>query len=357
MFNSIFETLNLLINFAHYDAQHQFVFQNPATINFERIIDLHHFVSYFLIIILVTVLWLLIGIIDIFIIIPNFSDIANIFIKNKEMLYSFYLKIVKNENREIRRLYRYGGLRMFDRFYVFLDKVTFYNVPYIIGVHYMVSKKTMQKLLGVQEYFDLILKFGFLYLVCDSIEYCKTFEEEKFLEFCWTVIPCIILGTIAIPSFFTLYVNEEILNPGLTIKLIGHQWYWSLDYTDLFPYWFNLTNNTLDPDNYVIDSYMIPTEFLNFQSKYIDEIEFRLLEVDEPLILPIRLHIRLIITADDVLHSFAMPAMGLKIDAVPGRLNQLELFIKRTVYFLDNVVKFVELDMDLCQFKFAQLIL
>jgi cytochrome c oxidase subunit 2 len=81
---------------------------------------------------------------------------------------------------------------------------------------------------------------------------------------------------------------------------------------------------------------MEPEEFLNLKKG-----SFRLLETEEPLLLPIRLHIRLLISGFDVLHSFAMPSMGLKVDAVPGRLNQLELFIKRAVYFSVNVAKFV----------------
>lgn len=348
MFNSIFETLNLLLNFSYYDAQHQIVFQNPATINFERIIDLHHFVSYFLIIILGIVLWLIIGIIDIFIMIPSFVDITNIFIKNKWKIYSYYICIKKYDRW-------CDPIIIIDDILCLIEKAAF-NVLYMnYPIEKVYPNRTMKKMMILLELCDLVIKFAFLYLVCDSAVYFKQFKENKILEFSWTVIPCIILGLIAIPSFFTLYINEEILNPGLTIKLIGHQWYWSLDYTDLFPYWYNLTTKTLDPDNYVIDSYMIPTEFLNI-SKNINLMQFRLLEVDEPLFLPIRLHIRLIITADDVLHSFAMPAMGLKIDAVPGRLNQLELFIKRPVYFLDNVVKYVELDMDLCPFKYMLLI-
>ena len=111
----------------------------------------------------------------------------------------------------------------------------------------------------------------------------------------------------------------------------------SYDYTDLFPYWFNLVSESIDIDDFVIESYMEPEEFLKT-----DFASFRLYETEEPLFLPVRVHLRLMISSFDVLHSFAMPSMGLKVDAVPGRINQLELFIKRTVYFLVNVVKFVE---------------
>lgn len=110
----------------------------------------------------------------------------------------------------------------------------------------------------------------------------------------------------------------------------------SYDYTDLFPYWFNLVAESVDIDDFVIESYMEPEEFLGT-----DVASFRLYETEEPLFLPVRVHLRLMISSFDVLHSFAMPSMGLKVDAVPGRINQLELFIKRTVFSLDNVVKFV----------------
>lgn len=120
----------------------------------------------------------------------------------------------------------------------------------------------------------------------------------------------------------------------------------SYDYTDLFPYWFNLVTESIDIDDFVIESYMEPEEFLRT-----DVVSFRLYETEEPLFLPVRVHLRLMISSFDVLHSFALPSMGLKVDAVPGRINQLELFIKRSVCFSVNVVRFVVLDMLLCLLK------
>jgi cytochrome c oxidase subunit 2 len=206
-----------------------------------------------------------------------------------------------------------------------------------------------KQVITINEHINVYLKFVFSYLLINKGIINQKFIEDKQLEFAWTLIPCLILATISIPSFYVLYINEEILNPGLTVNIMGHQWYWSFDYTDLFPYWYNLSENSVDIDDFVIDSYMEPEEFLNLKKG-----NFRLLETEEPLILPTRLHIRLLISGFDVLHSFAMPAMGLKVDAVPGRLNQLELFIKRSEYFLVNVVKFAESDMDLCQLNYTQ---
>lgn len=131
------------------------------------------------------------------------------------------------------------------------------------------------------------------------------------LEIIWTIIPSVILFLIAIPSFALLYSMEEVLEPQLTVKVIGNQWYWSYEYPHL---------------NLRTDSYMLA-------SKDLSRGELRLLAVDNPLYLPIETNIRLIITAKDVIHSFAVPSLGLKVDAVPGRLNQLACYINRTGIF------------------------
>jgi len=134
-----------------------------------------------------------------------------------------------------------------------------------------------------------------------------------FLEIVWTITPAIILMIIAIPSFSLLYSVDEIIDPSITLKVIGNQWYWSYEYSDLL-------KNT-KPINF--DSYMIPETDLIFGT-------LRLLEVDNRIVLPIETHIRVIVTSTDVLHCWAIPSFGTKIDACPGRLNQTSLYIKRT---------------------------
>lgn len=139
------------------------------------------------------------------------------------------------------------------------------------------------------------------------------------LEIVWTLIPSFILILIAIPSFALLYAMDEVIAPSITLKVIGHQWYWSYEYTDHF---LNLLGNTL-----TFDSFMIPEDEL-------EKGELRLLYVDNFVVLPINTHIRIIITSADVLHSWAIPSLGIKMDAVPGRLNQVSTFIKRIgIYF------------------------
>nr|YP_009654760.1 cytochrome c oxidase subunit II [Cloresmus pulchellus]QCI09315.1 cytochrome c oxidase subunit II [Cloresmus pulchellus] len=132
--------------------------------------------------------------------------------------------------------------------------------------------------------------------------------EGQTIEFIWTALPAVTLIFIALPSLHLLYLIDEVNNPMLTLKTIGHQWYWSYEYSD-----FN---------NVEFDSYMKPSnELLNG--------EFRLLEVDNRVVLPMNVQIRVLVTAADVLHSWAVPALGIKIDAIPGRLNQGSFKINR----------------------------
>jgi len=142
----------------------------------------------------------------------------------------------------------------------------------------------------------------------------KSVTHGVILEIIWTILPVFVLIAIAVPSFALLYSIDEIIDPTLTIKVIGHQWYWSYEYTDY-------TNNKVN-----FDSYMIAENDLQLG-------DLRLLEVDRKVWLPINTHIRVLITANDVLHAWAIPSFGIKMDAVPGRLNQVSLYIKREGIF------------------------
>ena len=142
----------------------------------------------------------------------------------------------------------------------------------------------------------------------------EKFTHSTLLEVIWTILPAIILMVIAIPSFALLYSLDEVINPSITLKVIGHQWYWTYEYSDY-------ENTELN-----FDSYMKAEEDLALGT-------FRLLEVDSRVVLPTQTHIRLLVTAADVLHSWAIPSLGIKIDACPGRLNQGFLFLKREGVF------------------------
>jgi cytochrome c oxidase subunit 2 len=141
----------------------------------------------------------------------------------------------------------------------------------------------------------------------------STLTHGTLIEIIWTVTPALILLIIAIPSFSLLYAMDEIISPAITIKTLGHQWYWSYEYSDYID----------DKDDIVaFESYMVPEEDLEIG-------QLRLLEVDNRVIVPTKTHIRVIVSAADVLHSWAIPSLGIKCDAIPGRLNQTSIFIKR----------------------------
>lgn len=137
----------------------------------------------------------------------------------------------------------------------------------------------------------------------------KYIIESQPLELFWTIIPSFVLIFIGLPSIRLLYLIDETNYPSLTIKTIGHQWYWSYEYSD-----FN---------NVEFDSYLIPN---NQES---EKRLIRLLEVDNRTTLPFISQIRILITAIDVLHSWTIPSLGVKADATPGRLNQINFLIKR----------------------------
>lgn len=126
--------------------------------------------------------------------------------------------------------------------------------------------------------------------------------EAQYIETVWTILPAIILLFLAIPSLRLLYLTDETRNPRLTLKAIGHQWYWRYEYTDFTAVEF--------------DSYITPVSDLSTG-------EYRLLEVDNRIVLPTQTEIRFLVTAADVIHAWTIPALGIKVDAVPGRLNQL----------------------------------
>nr|QPO06419.1 cytochrome c oxidase subunit II [Anopheles vaneedeni] len=132
------------------------------------------------------------------------------------------------------------------------------------------------------------------------------------IEILWTVLPAIILMFIAFPSLRLLYLMDEINTPSITLKSIGHQWYWSYEYSDFM--------------NLEFDSYMVPTNELEMNG-------FRLLDVDNRIVLPMNNQIRILVTATDVLHSWTVPSLGVKVDATPGRLNQLNFLINRPGLF------------------------
>nr|UKS50694.1 cytochrome c oxidase subunit II [Liposcelis entomophila] len=138
----------------------------------------------------------------------------------------------------------------------------------------------------------------------NKINNLKFFEQET-LEIVWTSIPIFMLLTLAFPSLQILYLIEEKYASALSIKIYGHQWYWSYEYENFNLKYDSFMNNNL----------------------------FRLLDVDKALVLPFKLNFRLLITSNDVIHSWTLPSSGIKMDANPGRLNLYYLFGFRTGWF------------------------
>lgn len=173
--------------------------------------------------------------------------------------------------------------------------------------------------------FDIVKEYGVnMYLGNTTVEnvlesrrtvlVTRDINHGTLIEIIWTILPSFVLVFIAIPSFALLYSMDELIEPTLTLKAIGHQWYWSYEYSDF------------EEGDIAFDSYMIKEGELK-------EGDLRLLEVDRKVWLPTNTHVRVLVTATDVIHSWAVPAAGVKIDGIPGRLNQTSIFFKREGLF------------------------
>jgi len=214
----------------------------------------------------------------------------------------------------------------------------FYNFDFIIkldapsswGIYFQDSATPqMEGLIELHDiimYYLIIILFGvgwILFSIMYNFVSTKSPISHKYLnhgtliELIWTITPAIILILIAFPSFKLLYLMDEVNDPSMTIIAEGHQWYWSYQYPDF------LDSN----DEFIeFDSYIIPESDLEPGS-------LRMLEVDNRVILPELTHIRILVTAGDVIHSFACPSLGIKCDAYPGRLNEISIFINREGVF------------------------
>lgn len=159
------------------------------------------------------------------------------------------------------------------------------------------------------------------------------FVHASTIEVVWTIIPALILIVMAIPSFSLLYSIDEIIEPLLTVKVIGHQWYWSYEFIDpeVIARLYNETLQSYGRSLDVVGSGSFDSYRLSDDELLAGEglTAFRLLTVDNHLFLPAETHVRARVTSADVLHSWAIPSLGVKLDACPGRLNQTSIFIKR----------------------------
>ncbi len=143
----------------------------------------------------------------------------------------------------------------------------------------------------------------------------STTTHNLLLEVLWTAVPVIILVVIAIPSFKLMYFADRVEDPDMTLKIIGHQWYWSYEYPD--------------HGNFTFDANMVSEEEVAKDSKL-----KRNMDTDFRVVLPVGKKVQILMTADDVLHNWAVPAFGIKLDTVPGRLNETWVEINKPgVYY------------------------
>jgi len=156
-----------------------------------------------------------------------------------------------------------------------------------------------------------VVRYAIYSLIVNKYSHRYLIEAQQ-IETIWTILPAIILLFLALPSLRLLYLTDEVSQPRITLKAIGHQWYWRYEYSDFADIEF--------------DSYIIPQSELSVG-------DYRLLEVDNRIVLPIILETRVLVTAADVIHAWTIPALGVKVDAVPGRLNQLGFTINQPGVF------------------------
>ena len=207
---------------------------------------------------------------------------------------------------------------------------TNYDVPAPWGIYFQDSATPqMEGLVELHDnimYYLVMILFAVAWILLSIIRnYVETKSSisHKFLnhgtliELIWTITPALVLIAIAFPSFRLLYMLDEVVTPIMTIKVIGHQWYWSYEYADFI----NENDESID-----FDSYMVPDNDLEVG-------QLRLLEVDNKIVVPSNAHIRLVVTSTDVIHDFAVPSLGVKLDACPGRLNQVSFLAERTGVF------------------------
>nr|YP_009370809.1 cytochrome c oxidase subunit 2 [Pharyngomonas kirbyi]ARO47975.1 cytochrome c oxidase subunit 2 [Pharyngomonas kirbyi] len=184
------------------------------------------------------------------------------------------------------------------------------NMEGIVNVHYDILTAMIGVLILVGY---LLTRSIYLFNSTSKIKSREIIHHDQvILEVTWTILPIIILFIIGVPSIALLYASNELVETSLTIKVIGNQWYWTYEYSDL---------------DLMFDSYMVAEEDLNHG-------ELRLLEVDHRLILPSLTHVKVLMTSADVIHSWAIPSLGIKIDACPGRINSITMFMKKVgIYY------------------------
>ncbi len=366
----------------------QIFFQDTATPTMSGIIDLHQHVFFFLIFIFCVVAFQIYDVLTFFRLKEFiFSSILKknenykkykFFLLNqknellsKQLIYSFYGKKLYfhvlnkffKDNGEflvkfIKIKYYFKLLKFKNLFFIKSNKINLKNLQLLNNILILTKKKELKKKLfllllnffsknlnnsftirnfsygffsfgGFSLFRSLENNFKSSLIKLSLMSKIHKFNHNTTIETIWTLIPITIVLAIAIPSFVLMYALDAALDGVITIKAIGHQWYWSYEceFPDILNYLedeFAFDNSNMI--NIHFDSYMIYTDQLK-------EGEIRLLEVDKALFLPFRVPVDIVITSVDVIHSWAVPSLGVKVDAVPGRLNHIGIFIERKGVF------------------------
>nr|YP_009750560.1 cytochrome c oxidase subunit 2 [Akanthomyces lecanii]QIJ60565.1 cytochrome c oxidase subunit 2 [Akanthomyces lecanii]WNO19462.1 cytochrome c oxidase subunit 2 [Akanthomyces lecanii] len=211
-----------------------------------------------------------------------------------------------------------------------LNSIISFDAPEAWGIYFQDSATPqMEGLIELHDnimYYLVLILFGVGWVLFSIVKNFaiknspishKYLNHGTLIELIWTITPALVLILIAFPSFKLLYLMDEVNDPSLTIIAEGHQWYWSYQYPDFI---------NSDGEFIEFDSYIVPDSDL-------EDGGLRMLEVDNRVMLPELTHTRLVATSGDVIHSLACPALGIKCDAYPGRLNQLSIFVNRPGVF------------------------
>ena len=309
-------------------------FKEPVSTFTYNLISLHHDIIWYIILILSLVYWTLYKIIkeylwsvskkqDGFLLIFYKNNILykmqsivlfvwfKVFYKIMEIIYLLFLKLYK---LVITNLLKMDYERKNKLSFFFLGK-GFNGIvlpDYIKKKDYNFYESIIVERFLSYYLFNITSNGLYYYEGYDNFLMTHQFRHSMNLEYIFGIFPTIIIGFIILPSMYLLYSNEVEINPGLTIKIIGHQWFWSYESSNI-SYIKNLNKFFFIDYNY--ESIIINEDDLPEGGK-------RLLETDTSLLLPYNIAIKFLITSSDVLHAWALPELGIKVDAVPGRLNQ-----------------------------------
>lgn len=366
VFTDLFKSLSFVMDF-----------KDPATLYIESLIDVHNNVMWYLVLILTIVYWTLykivkdslwtsfnkqVGFLRIFLSNSLFINLYSFALLLYVEVYSFVLKSFFNVIADVLYIVLgcnssdFNNLKFFSKFFFSnFDQAIFkegVNIPYWAKE---ANKVNFLREIWTQKYLDNLLFSAtnagyFYYGRTANFESVLTqkfspfltvqqFKHSTLLEVVWATFPTVVILLILVPSILLIYSVDEDLDPEFTIKVVGHQWFWSYEFDgwlpisalhEKFPAVPSLVEFSLgDPalySSFEFDSCMIITDSLELGQR-------RLLEVDNPLVVPCSVGLRFLITSADVLHAWALPQLGIKVDAVPGRLSQYISMVRRPGIF------------------------